>query len=114
MTYPFLLCLMMTIVAILQADRRTVTGRSLLLIVPGAAILTVYAALRIGYLFAARYGLTDPTPTPFAISRALAATGVLFIAAGILAAMAMTGTAPGRRSSSSLLYEWRCSPGGLA
>ncbi|MGW0022163.1 hypothetical protein ACWDUD_27950 [Rhodococcus sp. NPDC003382] len=89
MAYPFLLCLMMTIVAILQADRRTVTGRSLLLIVPGAAILTVYAALRIGYLFAARYGLMNPTPTPLAISRALAATGVLFIAAGILAAMSM-------------------------
>lgn len=89
MAYPFLLCLMMTIVAILQADRRTVTGRSLLLIVPGAAILTVYAALRIGYLVAARYGFMDPTPTPFVISRALAATGVLFIAAGILAALAM-------------------------
>ncbi|MFZ2177937.1 MAG: hypothetical protein WAW17_28720, partial [Rhodococcus sp. (in: high G+C Gram-positive bacteria)] len=89
MAYPFLLCLMVTIVAIVQADRQTVTGRGLLLICPGAAILTAYAALRIGYLFAARYGLMEPTPTPFAISRILALTGVLFIAAGVLAAFAM-------------------------
>ncbi|MDH6284555.1 hypothetical protein [Prescottella agglutinans] len=89
MTYPFLLALSVTAVAIAQADRRTVTGRGLMLIVPGAAILTAYAALRIGYLFAARYGLMEPTPTPFAISRVLAVGGVFFIAAGVLGALTM-------------------------
>jgi hypothetical protein len=89
MAYPFLLCLMVTVVTIVQADRHTVTGRGLLLICPGAAILTAYAALRIGYLVAARYGLMEPTPTPFAISRTLALTGVLLIAAGVLTALAM-------------------------
>lgn len=64
MAYPFLLCLMVAIVSIAQADRKTVTGRALFLVFPGAAILTVYAALRIGYLAAARYGLIEPTPPP--------------------------------------------------
>ncbi|WP_345353336.1 hypothetical protein [Rhodococcus olei] len=89
MTYPFLLCLMVTTVVIVQADWQTLTGRALLLICPGAALLTAYAALRIGYLFAARYGLMEPTPTPFAISRVLAVSGVLFLAAGVLGALAL-------------------------
>ena len=50
MAYPFLLCLMVTIVAIRQADRRTATGWGLIIISPGAAALSAYAALRIGYL----------------------------------------------------------------
>lgn len=87
MTYPFLLCLMVTIVAIRQADRHTVTGRGLIIICPGAVALTTYAALRIGYLIAARYGWIDPTPIPFAICRVLALVGVSFIAAGILSAL---------------------------
>lgn len=87
MTYPFLLCLLVTIVTIRQADRRTVTGRGLIIICPGAVALTTYAALRIGYLFATRYGWIDPTPTPFAISRVLAIVGVSFIAAGVLSAL---------------------------
>lgn len=89
MTYPFLLCLLVTVVAIIQADWQTVTGRSLMLIVPGAAILTAYAGLRIGYLFTVRYGLMEPTLTPFAISRLLAVGGVFFIAAGVLGALTM-------------------------
>ena len=89
MAYPFLLCLMVTVIAIAQADRRTVTGRGLMLMAPGAAILTSYAALRIGYLFAARYGLMEPTPLPFAVSRWLAIAGVFLIAAGVLAALMM-------------------------
>lgn len=84
MAYPFLLCLMVTIVAIRQADRRTATGWGLIIISPGAAALSAYAALRIGYLGSARWGLIDPTLTPFAISRFLAVVGVLFVAAGVL------------------------------
>ncbi|KJF19373.1 hypothetical protein [Rhodococcus sp. AD45] len=89
MTYPFLVALMVTVVAITQADRQTVTGRALLLVTPGAAILTAYAALRIGYLLAARYGFMEPTPTPFAISRLLALSGVLFLGAGMSLALAL-------------------------
>lgn len=89
MAYPFLLCLMVAIVSIAQADRKTVTGRALFLVFPGAAILTVYAALRIGYLAAARYGLIEPTPTPFAISRLFALTGVLFLTAGLAVSLTL-------------------------
>ncbi len=89
MAYPFLLALLVTIVSVKQADRRTVTGRGLMFIVPGAAILTVYAALRIGYLSAARYGVMEPTPTPLEISRVLAATGALLVAVGVLVALTM-------------------------
>ena len=89
MAYPFLLCAMVTVVAIVQADRRTVTGRTLLLIVPGAAILTTYAGLRIGYLAAARFGVVEPTVTPLAITRLLAAAGVFLLAAGVLTGLVM-------------------------
>jgi hypothetical protein len=89
MVYPFLLCAMVTVVAIVQADRRTITGRTLLLIVPGAAILTTYAGLRIGYLVAARFGVVEPTTTPLEITRFLAAAGAFLLAAGVLAGLAM-------------------------
>lgn len=105
MTYPFLLCLMVTIVAIVQADRRTVTGRALLLIVPGAAILTAYAALRVGYLFLARYGIIEPTPTPFAISRVLAVAGVLFLTAGLVVSLTQNWRAA-RSSNRQLSALW--------
>lgn len=87
MAYPFLVALMITVVAISQADRRTVTGRALLLVTPGAAILTAYAAVRIGYLVAARYGFIEPTPTPFAIARLLAVSGVFFLGTGMAGAL---------------------------
>ncbi|UUE28466.1 hypothetical protein LRQ08_31515 (plasmid) [Rhodococcus qingshengii] len=60
MAYPFLLCLMVTIIAIRQADRRTATGWGLIIISPGAAALSAYAALRIGYLGSVRWGSIRP------------------------------------------------------
>lgn len=84
MAYPMVTCAAVTYVIAGRARPRGATGRGFVLLAWGTGLLALYAALRIGYIAAARLDLMEPTGVVFLTCRVLALTAVVLVTAGIM------------------------------